>query len=341
VPPASGDAHPTGSTTLAWGTLATGGGATTPSYSGGRCDATYCHGATMVAGGTNRSPAWTGGPGEAACGTCHGSPPPAPHPPNAHCGRCHGAGYDVDSVSSTAHVDGRFYVDPMSCTKCHGDPARSATAENPALPSAPPLDAHGDPETISTRVGAHQAHLHASSLAFAVGCAQCHTVPQSLAGHPTGVLDLTWGTLATGAITATVNVDPAFSCFSTTTPSYSGGTCSATYCHGGYSGVFTYNLPGTDPPILTSITYFGGAGTPSWSGTAPCGSCHGIPPSLPGHPTPGWHSGQHGGGNDCSLCHPDATGTSASDAAITDPTRHIDGKVDLAPQFSSKCFGCH
>jgi hypothetical protein len=85
------------------------------------------------------------------------------------------------------------------------------------------------------------------------------------------------------------------------------------------------------------VGYAGGAAAPTWSGSAACGTCHGAPPPSGGAV---WHSGSHPGGNDCSLCHPDASGTGTG-ATITDATLHVDGKVDLAPHWATTCFGCH
>jgi predicted CxxxxCH...CXXCH cytochrome family protein len=70
--------HANGSTVMGFGPLARTDGAA-PSWSGTTCSSTYCHGATLAAGGTNHAPLWTGGASQTACGTCHGSPPPAPH----------------------------------------------------------------------------------------------------------------------------------------------------------------------------------------------------------------------------------------------------------------------
>ena len=333
VLPASLDAHPTGTLALDWGALATTGGAS-PSYAGGACASTYCHGATLGRGGSNHAPSWTGGPGEAACGTCHGIPPPGAHPQNVRCGNCH-PGYGGGTVNLDTHVNGRSDVVPLTCTTCHGDATRPATALNPQLPAAPPTDTHGD--QVSVHVGAHQTHLNGSALSSPVACTQCHAVPPDLTGHPTGTLALSWGSLATGAITPAVNANPGLSGFSTSAPSYAGGTCSATYCHGTYSGTFTYPIPGTDPVETNVFGYAGSAAAPTWNGAAPCGSCHGVPPTGGGV----WHGGAHGGGNDCSLCHPDAVGTSLADAVISDPSAHVDGKVDLAPRFTSSCFHCH
>jgi predicted CxxxxCH...CXXCH cytochrome family protein len=323
VVPASLDAHPTGTTELAWNPLLAAKG-TSPSYAGGTCASTYCHGATLGADGTNHAPRWTGGPAEAACGTCHAVPPPVPHVQNSDCGRCH-PGYSSSQVNVATHVNGRLDLLPLTCTSCHGDPARTATLQNPQLPAAPPTDTTGAQD--SPRVGAHQAHLTDGALSVALPCAECHAVPASLDAHPTGTTTVPLqGNLATG--------------FGTTNPSYAAGTCSSTYCHGGYSGTFTYSTWdwGADVAVTVAVSYVGNNASPTWGGTAPCGSCHGIPPTTG---TNAWHSGAHGGGNDCSLCHPDATGTSAANASVTDPSRHVDGKIDFAPKFKSSCYGCH
>jgi predicted CxxxxCH...CXXCH cytochrome family protein len=87
-----------------------------PVYSNGTCRDTSCHGAVFpngdVSGGTNTAPTWTKVDGtQAACGTCHGLPPPPPHPYadlNPVCSKCHG---DIQSDNATfshpeLHVDG-------------------------------------------------------------------------------------------------------------------------------------------------------------------------------------------------------------------------------------------
>ena len=82
-------AHLDGVGTVTFGALATQGGLS-PAYAAGSCSATYCHGSAAL-GGANPTPAWTG---TAACGDCHGSPPPtAGHALAVHsaqsCFKCH------------------------------------------------------------------------------------------------------------------------------------------------------------------------------------------------------------------------------------------------------------
>jgi len=87
-----------------------------PTYARGSCENTSCHGGVFPeghrSGGTNTSPVWTRvNDTEAACGTCHGLPPPAPHPRgdlNPTCSACH-ENIEPDNVTfrqPELHVDG-------------------------------------------------------------------------------------------------------------------------------------------------------------------------------------------------------------------------------------------
>jgi predicted CxxxxCH...CXXCH cytochrome family protein len=87
-----------------------------PVYSGGSCQGSACHGAQLpdghASGGTLTEPSWTVVDGtQAACGTCHALPPPAPHPKaefNPVCSACHEniAPDNATFVAPALHVDG-------------------------------------------------------------------------------------------------------------------------------------------------------------------------------------------------------------------------------------------
>jgi predicted CxxxxCH...CXXCH cytochrome family protein len=83
-----------------------------PSFENGKCENTSCHGAVFPdypSGGTNTAPTWTRVDGtEAACGSCHGIPPPTPHPlPSYPCSHCHGdIAEDGTFTHPELHVDG-------------------------------------------------------------------------------------------------------------------------------------------------------------------------------------------------------------------------------------------
>ncbi|MEI6226755.1 MAG: CxxxxCH/CxxCH domain-containing protein, partial [Deltaproteobacteria bacterium] len=102
-------------------------------------------------------------------------------------------------------------------------------------------------------VGAHQLHLQDGALRPAIACSECHEVPSS-SSHSNGTVDLTFGTLATkgGA-----------------TPTWNGSSCSASYCHGGFTGGNAANAP-----VWTQAR------------ASACGTCHGLPPAAP-HPDVG------------------------------------------------------
>ena len=237
--------HPNGTIDLAWGSLASSGGAT-PSFNATSLTcANYCHGATL-GGASHPTPVWTGGVVEVTCGSCHGNPPPSPHPvvaATASCGDCH-PGSTRTSVDPATHVNGTVNV-TLSCTSCHGDANRAATSLNPFLAAAPPVDTKGNTATTARGVGAHQRHLVAGPLSAGTACGECHATVPSFT-HSNGVVEVTFGTLSrTGGVT----------------PAWNGSGCASSYCHGNFkNGATTY--------------------VPSWTAPAAnaCGTCHGLPP---------------------------------------------------------------
>ena len=295
--PADLSSHPSGKPKLTWGPLATTGGAS-PAYANGTCASTYCHGATLGAGGTNQAPTWTGGASQAACGTCHGLPPPASsgHPQNTNCGECH-PGYTSSSVNPATHINGQVDLGAVGCTVCHGDPSRQATAVNPQIAAAPPQDLTGDTATTAPGVGAHQSHLNDGPLRGALPCTECHTVPATLA-HATDPLKLVWGPLATsGGATPTWSGAPGYTC--------------TNYCHG--------------------ATLLGGSNTtPEWTtvdgSQDACGTCHGLPPVAlpsPSHPEYVLRIAP------CAGCHPATAGVDSTGGNVIVPGGdHVNGTVE-------------
>jgi predicted CxxxxCH...CXXCH cytochrome family protein len=265
--------HTDGSVQLPFGPLAWTDGAT-PSWDPQTltCSGTYCHGAQLRGGGTNQAPRWTGGPAETTCGTCHLTPPPAPHPHTQVCDNCH-SGYTLTSVNLATHLNGVVEAEDMTCSSCHGDNSRVLTMQaDPNAIAAPPFGSRGETETTSRSVGQHQAHVNrGDGIALPNKCRYCHAVPLPGAfAHANGVSEVTFGSLAT--------MDGATPTFDEAT-----NTCSSTYCHGS-----TLGRGGTDH-------------SPSWTNPAPvgCTTCHGSPPPPP-HPQD----------SDCIRCHPGYTATS-------------------------------
>ena len=300
---------------LTFSALATAGGLLAPSYDPvtERCANTYCHGATLP-GGSQTSPRWTEVDGtQAACGTCHGNPPPAPHPDRPNCAICHPATVSPDGTIDVAggqHIDGAIEV-AQGCSGCHGGEAGNA---------APPRDLDGARDTTTMTVGAHQSHLGGSLLSAPVACSACHVVPQNV-GDPGHIdpapVELTFSAFATAGGTLPTAFDAGT------------GQCSNVYCHG-------------------ATVAGGAASSPLWNvvdgSQKTCGSCHGNPPPAPHPANPncwGCHpntvrpdgtidlaAGQHIDGDldlaqGCSDCH-------GGDAANAAPPRDLMGRHDTA-----------
>jgi hypothetical protein len=109
-------AHATQPLDLTWDSLARANGASATWNPTGLTCSNYCHGATLH-GGTNTTPIWNVvDNSQAACGTCHGLPPPPPHfvvPQGVKgCWVCHPMNSDgTIDVSLGTHINGRVEVD--------------------------------------------------------------------------------------------------------------------------------------------------------------------------------------------------------------------------------------
>ena len=139
--------HMDGVVTITWGALASVGGAASWDPTAATCTV-YCHG-SAAKGGTNPTPRWTRVDGsQAACGTCHGLPPPG-HPAlatgssAATCNACHPetvkADGTVDAVAGK-HVNGRSTA--SGATPRDGRPSGARpTTPRPPGPTRTPASA--------------------------------------------------------------------------------------------------------------------------------------------------------------------------------------------------------
>jgi predicted CxxxxCH...CXXCH cytochrome family protein len=346
----------TGTATLAFGAGARRGGAQ-PAWNGTTCASTYCHGGTLDAGGSSQEPRWTGGAAEAACGTCHGVPPPAPHTTSTACGGCH-PGYTSTTVAVATHIDGTVQVVSVhgagwrakeqhgyaanreglgGCKSCHGAALDGVGGSGPSCTSchqaagfaswattctfchgdrtsglaSPPVDTQGRSVTTNVSVGNHASHL-GTTLMTGMACTQCHpdragsnVIADSAHVDGNGVAEVSFGALArTGGASATY-----------TRSSSTSASCSATYCHGSFTG-------GTSATVgWTSAVQVG------------CTSCHGAPPSTGKH---GNHSGRS-----CGDCHPGYTRTSVNVATHLDGAREVGNLVKSWNPSTRTCVPCH
>lgn len=290
---------------IVWGYQATADDAT-PTFdeTAASCDGVYCHGATLIPGGTQNTPEWMAvGTGQADCGSCHELPPSEPHPVHNECQTCHSVvlGSEGDFIAPGLHVDGRVQLDGTDCNSCHGSDGDPLDPLN----WAPPTDTFGNTEVSARGVGAHQAHLANSDWRATVGCEACHQEVTDIyeAGHFDTALpaELTWGSMATHDGETQPELDDETL------------SCSGVYCHGA-----TLHDADEEP-----------SPTPPWTelidGSLQCHSCHDYPPAE-GHPER----------TDCVTCHAPVVGT---DGQIAMSERHIDGNVDLGDLTCTTCHG--
>ncbi len=303
--------HANGTTQVTFTGLAVTGGITTASYASPSCSATYCHGNFAGGAGTAAAPVWNLNPAaQLGCTSCHGNPPAQStgHPQNDACGTCHGAGYSktgatTGTVVAATHVNGTVdLVAAESCTSCHGTAGRAGVAgADGNQAAAPPIDTTGGTLASTARVGAHLAHVNgarAPALSSPISCAACHPVP-AVNRHANGTTQVTFSGLSvTGGITSA---------------SYASPTCSATYCHGNFTG-------GN-----------GTAAAPAWNASPgaqlACTSCHQAPP-------PANASSHHPPNPNCVVCHGANYSTTTVNAAT-----HVNGTVEHAP--ATGCTQCH
>ncbi len=215
----------------------------------------------------------------------------------AVCTQCHGTGYDggASGVSCNGcHASFGFADWKANCTFCHGTRTAGWTVAELAL-AAPPRGVHGETLPSQPAVGAHAKHVGgATEISGGVACDECHALPtaEPLA-HLDGTARVTFGTLA-----RTGGAVPQFA------PATLG--CAATYCHG--------------------ATLLGGSSPgPTWTGSAACGTCHGLPP-----PT-GRHVITEHTGMLCVNCHrqvADWTSVSIRDDAAA-RALHVNGTKDV------------
>jgi predicted CxxxxCH...CXXCH cytochrome family protein len=240
-------------TRLTWGTLATTDGSTPvfalDATSTPRCSSTYCHGGSMGHGGSIKAPAWTVVDGtQAACGTCHGNPPPGHLASSTQCSSCHAGTVNADGSikfaadGTSLHMNGTHELPAGGgCTGCHAAPP--ATGAHLAHVVSEP---GGYGQTSGTPIGA---------AGYDFGCGNCHSL--DAANHMSAAVDLSPTGAPAGSLKALNDPAAAYDPVA--------GTCTSVYCHS--SGQ-------VNPAFVAS---------PAWTtGTSPgCGGCHGNPPNYP------------------------------------------------------------
>jgi predicted CxxxxCH...CXXCH cytochrome family protein len=155
---------------------------------------------------------------------------------------------------------------PVVCTECHGSKPSGVDPGSPA----PPVGLHGEVETTTRAVGAHQQHLVDADWHVRVRCDACHAVPRDVEDE--GHIGMPPAELVWSALASARGVSPSFD-----------GTRCNVYCHG------VALLPGgsTTTPVWTQVDPINHTQTA-------CGTCHGLPPDPP-----------HPANSNCPTCHRD------------------------------------
>jgi predicted CxxxxCH...CXXCH cytochrome family protein len=292
---------------------------------GNRANAcTLCHDVTQ--GRTAPLPAapscfsvtFTNGAGQAR--TCHSSGPGvAPHgvPFNNHNATARSNfSYCLGCHQITVNVPSNSGVTIPRCLTCH--------LLDPVANPNNCVSCHTNPPagtSYPSKAGSHASHqaINAGDI-----CGQCHS------GLGLGTVDhlnrarqraasVLPGPTVFGVLAKTGGLTPSFNIGT--------GVCSNTYCHGA-------SLPGgsNTAPIWGQSGYLQG-----------CGTCHGFPPAITAHT--GFTAA-----TPCAGCHPHVN---ATNTGFVDPTKHINGVVDVvagaAPHpvpypnhvLGATCLACH
>ncbi len=224
------------------------------------------------------------------------------------CQTCHSSDYSGGFTSPSCVECHTSSDGPEACNTCHGN-------FDDISMIAPPRDLDKNTVTTSPGVGAHSIHLYENNLGMEIPCVTCHQVPQNVYDQGHVDSELPAEIIFTQLALVNNGVNSAYS--------YEQSTCSNTYCHGNF--IYTKDsAPDSLKFAYESDQISGNNSSVVWNqvdGTqAPCGSCHGLPPE--GHIMVSSTSCGRGG-----ICHP---GVVDFDGNISDPTKHINGEINVA-----------
>ncbi|MBK9037286.1 MAG: CxxxxCH/CxxCH domain-containing protein [Myxococcales bacterium] len=328
-------------------------------WNGTTCASSYCHGATLAAGGTATTPRWTLVNGtQATCSSCHGAPPPPPHPADSNCSNCHApvAGPGLTIAMPTLHVDGVLQVTAVHPAGWAQATMHGAEFNAQGAASCATAGCHGTALTG----GASGVSCNGCHASWQTNCVFCHGGGQNMTGAPpASVTGLTAATdrhvgAHTTHVTASTN-HAAYACSAchvtpstALTPGHIDGTPNAEVRYSTLNAAGTYAATtATCGALYCHGNGRTSAGTATWTSTTAltCGSCHnaGNNPQV--------MSGDHkkhiaDERMKCSECH--GAVVNAGNQIIA-PALHVDGlkQVQMArgtyTPTTRKCsnIGCH
>jgi len=234
---------------------------------------------------------WARSDSTGVCQACHALPSTVPdhtvYTSRTTCQACHTTAPHTDTTAQGG------------CTTCHGtppvDPGTTANA----------TDYGGSTYTGNEATAPHSTHASGGSK-YAFACNQCHngydTVPSK---HQSGLYND--GVFVTKVAVGTDGI------ISGSAASYSGGDCTAVYCH-------------SDG---TSTTSLGSPKTETWAGglnhITTCDACHALTPATGSHTKHTSATLSYG----CVTCH---AGTVSDNSTISGKSKHVNAVKDI--QFS-------
>lgn len=232
-----------------------------------------------------------------------------------------------DSSSATLTITAPTLPSTItSCAGCHGYTSsfNDGTARN---------------NPAGTFPGSHNKHV----VGYSKQCSVCHVTPATETSadfnHRNGYIQI--ANPINGNTGASYSKGTSF----LQTNTFTGGTCSSTYCHSDGTSVITGTIPANT--------------SPAWGGSTTCQSCHGAggnDDGRPNYPNGTPKRNTHGDGvsygvthkaEPCTTCHTGVSGTAGS-YTITDTTTHNNGVYNLQAslgynQSTGQCAtpGCH
>ncbi|AFH49543.1 Cytochrome c family protein [Ignavibacterium album JCM 16511] len=219
------------------------------------------------------------------------------------CQNCHAADYSGGITGASCLTCHTQPAGPEACNTCHG--------------------VFNNPNIIAPNKGAHYKHLYTASSGKSVECIACHIVPEQFksVGHidDSKGAEINFGSIALTETNepGTQDYDASLSLF-TPVPTYNktSQTCSNTYCHGYFKNGNTEN----------AVSFTVG------SNGAKCGSCHGD--AATGNPLPktSAQGGTHPNVTSCNACHSGVVDLVNGNWVISDPTKHINGLLNIFGQ---------
>jgi predicted CxxxxCH...CXXCH cytochrome family protein len=315
-------------------------------WNGTTCTTAACHGVNLIGGGA--APAWRGA-GQATCGSCHDTPPAAPHPQNdltaapitalTQCNQCHPGTVDA---AGAVDKDGGLHVNGEVNQDVHpaGWAVRSASSgfTPHGLAALDKLSPRGG---LATCGSCHGQNLDGGTVN--VSCDTCHDADAN------GTPDAGWRQACTfchGDVQRAANraAPPVGTQAETATSARAVGAhqrhlgngstvtngVACAECHAVPSGADGLAHVSRAVELTWGPVASARGATPGWTGTSCANYCHGQ--TLPGGPrtSPLWIAPEPLG---CNSCH-EAAPTTGQHPAVQD-------KHQLANGQGFACSVCH